>query len=51
MLFDNLKVYYAFFYTIGNSRIPGVPGIRTIRAHCSVPGMERVGTVWCPYVL
>src|SRR5882762_10927860 len=33
-----------------HSRIPGVPGIRTTRHSVTVPGMEPVGTVCCPYV-
>ena len=33
------------------SRIPGIPGIRTLQHSVSAPGIEQVGTVWCPYVL
>ena len=35
---------------IWHSRIPGVPGIRPARHTVPVPGMEVVGTLWCPYV-
>jgi hypothetical protein len=34
-----------------HSRIPGVPGIRPARHTVPVPGMELVGTLWCPYVI
>ena len=34
---------------IWHSRIPGVPGIRPARHTLPVPGMEVVGTLWCPY--
>ena len=35
---------------IWHSRIPGVPGIRLAWHTVPVPGMEVVGTLWCPYV-
>ena len=36
---------------IWHSRIPRVPGIRPARNTVPVPGMEVVGTLWCPYVM
>ena len=38
-------ISYGVPYMVRHSRIPGIPGTRMTRAHCSIPGMEPVGTV------